>query len=904
MNAEPAAVLSKRRLFVPEVIQTSAMDCGPASLKALLEGFGIQANLGALREACHTTVDGTSIDTLEELAGQLGLEAEQISLPVEHLIAPESGSLPALVVVTLASGLTHFVVLWRVHGSWVQLMDPGRGRRWIRRDELLRDLYVHEQRVPAAAVREWLGSDGFLDPLRMRLAGLGLGGRRQRLIEEASADEGWETLAALDAAVRAVERLRGDRALTPGQTLAAVGKLFEAARVQRAGGPAVLGDELWTVRPAPPPASAADEPPSLLLRGAVAIRVLGRRSEIPAGSAALAAVIRGRQPSPASKLMEMLRADGVWRWAPIGAGMALASMGAAFEALLFRGCLDIQRRLGLFEQRLAGVAALGALVLATLFLEWPLARSLWGVGRRLELRLRTAFFEKIPRIGDRYFQSRLVSDMAERAHLVHWLRILPGHAGLFMRTACELVVTTAALAWLHPPSAPLAIALAAAMIVVPILFQPTLIERDLRMRDHAGGLVRFYLDALLGLVSVRAHAAEDALKREHGDRLREWARAARAGSRTAVTADAVQTAAGFALAAWLLFDYLTSAPGSGWALLLVYWALSLPMLGQELAFVIQQYPRHRNVTLRLLEPLGAHESLVEEKDESATARPAAPPAASRGVALRLDGVTVEVAGRSVLSVDALAIPPGSHVAVVGTSGAGKTSLAGLLLGWYRPTTGRIQADDRPLVGQALVELRRNTVWVEPGVYLWNRSLLENLRFGATNPDAPVSQAVEEAELDEVLSHLPTGLQTSLGEGGALLSGGEGQRVRLGRAIARGDARLVILDEAFRGLERSRRHALLRRARARWHEATFVFVTHDIMEALEFQRVLVIDGGRIVEDGAPPVLAERIDGRFRAMLDAEKRVRQRLSGAGWRRLKIEQGQVEDLTSGPRPKDARP
>lgn len=77
-----------------------------------------------------------------------------------------------------------------------------------------------------------------------------------------------------------------------------------------------------------------------------------------------------------------------------------------------------------------------------------------------------------------------------------------------------------------------------------------------------------------------------------------------------------------------------------------------------------------------------------------------------------------------------------------------------------------------------------------------------------------------------------------------------------------------------------------------------------MEALEFQRVLVIDGGRIVEDGAPPVLAERIDGRFRAMLDAEKRVRQRLSGAGWRRLKIEQGQVEDLTSGPRPKDARP
>jgi ABC-type bacteriocin/lantibiotic exporter with double-glycine peptidase domain len=70
-----------RRWVVPEVVQTSAMDCGPAALKCILEGFGIPVSYGRLREACQTYVDGTSIDTMEEVAVQLGLDAEQIMLP-------------------------------------------------------------------------------------------------------------------------------------------------------------------------------------------------------------------------------------------------------------------------------------------------------------------------------------------------------------------------------------------------------------------------------------------------------------------------------------------------------------------------------------------------------------------------------------------------------------------------------------------------------------------------------------------------------------------------------------------------------------------------------------------------------------------------------------------------------
>src|SRR5208337_2250257 len=104
---------ARARLIVPEIVQTSNMDCGPAALMCLLEGFGVSASYGRLREACQTDVDGTSIDTLEEIARQVGLDAEQVMIPVDHVLLDEAGALPAIVIVKAPSGFTHFVVAWR-----------------------------------------------------------------------------------------------------------------------------------------------------------------------------------------------------------------------------------------------------------------------------------------------------------------------------------------------------------------------------------------------------------------------------------------------------------------------------------------------------------------------------------------------------------------------------------------------------------------------------------------------------------------------------------------------------------------------------------------------------------------------------------------------------------------------
>jgi ATP-binding cassette subfamily B protein len=169
-----------------------------------------------------------------------------------------------------------------------------------------------------------------------------------------------------------------------------------------------------------------------------------------------------------------------------------------------------------------------------------------------------------------------------------------------------------------------------------------------------------------------------------------------------------------------------------------------------------------------------------------------------------------------------------------------------------------------------------------------------LRYGAKDEALfSVSEVVEAADLGAVLQRLPDGLQTSLGEGGALVSGGEGQRVRLGRAMLRQGVRLAILDEPFRGLDRERRREFLARARTRWLGVTLLCITHDVGETLSFERVLIMEGGRIVEDGAPRELAAQPRSRYRSLLEAEEDVREKLwAGVEWRRLRLEKGHLSE------------
>lgn len=803
--------LPEKRFFVPEVIQTSQMDCGPASLKALLEGFGIAASYGRLREACQTSVDGTSIDTLEELMLQLGLEAEQIMLPADHVLLPESEALPAIIVVRLPNGLTHFVVVWSCHANWVQVMDPGAGRQWKTKQQFLRDLFLHRFPVPAEAWREWAGSPGFLQPLHRRLRDLNLPeATLTGLTYQAIEDSGWRSLAALDAATRMAAAIVRAGGLEAGEE---AGRVIERCFLDNrtpprldGGDPAVLpiSPLYWSVTPLADSyqpetvAGETGEAPTeqLLLHGAVLVRVTGRRVEPAAGldeaitepaplPPELAAILQEPPLDPIREVWRALGQDGLLTPAVLAVALFMATLAVTIQALLFQGALRLSQSLDQGEQQyLSGAVALFTFLVVLLLLEWPIAATTQRLGRRLETRLRIAFLQKIPRLSDRYFHSRLTSDMTQRAYDLRQLRTLPSLGVDLLRLVFQLILTTIGVIILQPGSALLAILATAAFVTLSWLTNPLLEERDLRLRSHTGALSRFYLDALLGLIPLRLHGAERAFRREHEGLLVEWTRAGQNFSRLSVALQGVNALLYTGFVVWITFSYIINGGEVSGVLLLFYWALSLPLLGQRIAEVGQQYPTLRNRVVRILEPLGAPDEVETE--------PAAPAAVSEeaagsaetenqtgGVAIELRDVTVQAGGHIILQGINLTLNPGDHLAVVGPSGAGKSSLVGLLLGWHKPAGGECLVDGHPLRGQQLGHLRRQTAWVDPAVQLWNRTLLENLTYGSgVDPNAGQSFALEAADLYDVVERLENGLQTPLGEAGGLVSGGEGQRVRL------------------------------------------------------------------------------------------------------------------------------
>lgn len=898
------------RLFVPEVVQTSHMDCGPAALKAVLTGFGISVSYGRLREACQTSVDGTSIDTLEEVAQQLGLNAQQVMLPADFLFSAEAKALPAIAVTRLPNGALHFIVIWRVLGPFVQVMNPAAGRRWLRRPALLDELYVHTHPVAAETWRSWAGSDGFLKPLTSRLHMLGVTAERlTTLLTPAQQDPGWLPLATLDAATRLVDSLMRADAIDHGAEAA---DLIEQLTV------AVAADPLQAFQHIPPPFWIVTPPsdrtrldinaPLLLMHGAVLMTVAGVRAQEPSQAEAaapavlspeLAAALAEKEMQPFWAIWQLLRQDGLLAPSIVAVATVFAALGATIEALLLRGILQAGNQIVGSEQRINAlliVLLFGALML---LVEFILADALARMGRHLDLRLRIAFLAKLPRLSDRYFQSRLVSDMTMRAHELAAIKGLPALGVQFLRLVVQVVLTTLGVIYFVPNLAGVALLVMALALLPPLLVQPILQEQDLRYRTHSSGLSRFYLDGLLGLIPLRTHSAERSFQNAHEMLLTEWFQAGRNLYTFTLWVRGVQALLSTGSVIWILRSYLQQGGDPDNILLLFYWTLNLPVLGQSIAGLVLQYPPMRNRVLRLLEPLNAPD---EERTPAAVPAPAnvAEPADEpkpapllTPVAITLQGVSVVAGGHTILSDINATIGAGEHIAIVGPSGAGKSSLVGLLLGWHKPAEGLLLVDGQPLQATQLEQLRRQTVWVDPAVHLWNRSLLANLAYG-NGGERPVSDALDAANLYDVLQQLPHGLQTELGEGGGLVSGGQGQRVRLGRGLLRADVRLVILDEPFRGLDRPQRQALLATARQYWRHATLLLISHDVGDTQTFDRVLVMENGDIVEDAPPAQLAAQTTSSYHQLLDAEAAVRRGLwESTAWRRLWLADGELTEV-----------
>jgi ATP-binding cassette subfamily B protein len=871
-------------LLAPEVLQTSLTDCGPAALKAVLEGFGIRADYDQLRDRCETDVDGTSIDALAKLGGELGLRSQRVLVSRDSLLLPQANCLPAIVVTRSGGGLLHFIVVWSVCGPWVQIMDPGSGRRWLSRAAFLEMMPDIPLPISARRWRRWAGSENALGPLRERMRALGISRRSANaLLDRAALDPSFRAFATLDAGVRMAAALVGSGALRKGaQALRLVTRVLPARSDAAAGDcvPGLVPPRFWWV--SEDPASAGQ----LIVRGSVIVHFARAAAAEPrrarAQREAAASNLR-----PMRALFQIARRDShrALPWAL--AGLCAGALLVPVEAIVLRGALSIEHYLALDYQRVLGVVAALTLMAVGLVVEQSSAAAVRRIGLGLETRLRVAFLERLPLLDDPYLRSRPSSDMAGRAHAMHLVHEIPVLWAQAARALLTLLATAGGLIWLHPQGAILTAIAVLASLVVPYLARRSLTETNLRLRTHGSALERFYFDALLGVSPIRVHGAERAVRCEHEALLTEWAGTAKSLHVQSTGLQALQLLTSTSVAAALVTAYVTSGGAVSGLLLFAFWALRVPSIAQELAVTQLALRTLRATALRLLAPL-----IVPLRAAADGAPAAEAPGASdaRGIAVAFERVTVRAGGHELLRELDATIAAGDHVAIVGASGAGKSSLLGVLLGWHEACEGRVLLDGARLDATQLGRLREQTAWVDPAVRLWERSLYDNLVFGHdARPHELLPVAMERADLTEVLAQLPEGLQANLGEGGLRVSGGQGQRVRLGRAQMRDRARLVLLDEPFRGLERDKRQALLRNARKHWPQATLLFVSHDIKDALQFGRVLVMADGRIVEDGDPAALVKEPNSRYGALFRAEQALRDQLwRAAHWRHAAIERG----------------
>ncbi len=912
-------------------------------VKAILLGYHIPITDDELLHAVDEAENTDSALGLQQIAQDFGLQLEQTLLPADHLYLPNA--LPALVMMRpIPEEPPHWAVVWQRLGSVYQVVDPRLGRLWLNGTQLLTEVSSEAISLSADEWRSLANTTSSRDFLQVRLVALALEPQEtEALLQAAYAPENDFGPAILDAALRTVEHVVQKGGFRRGPEAAkAVAQHFARALMLLVEQRQLLAPVNWTVLPDLTASTLVSG--SVQLHGIAALRIKGvqanrqgeeqqaaeqqakddgahvDRVESPsdsevAASTPVAASVSESAPEPTStkpqNALEFLRQEG-WHVAPIiGVAMLLAGAGLFFQAILFRGLAQLSLNLVPLERRVWAITLLMLFTLTMVGLKWFSHGTVQRLGHRLDGRLRLAVLAQLPQLSSQYFQQISAGDMIERIHNLRAVRKLPFYMSEFSHIFFQFLMTVVGLFLLDWVGAIITFL----KLTVPFFFiyyEGYFGSETERTRTYLGFLSRFYLDAMEGLVAIRTHGAEQATRREYEGLLGKWVQSNINVYQGEWRSNVISTALSYGMTALVVFLYAWRGKDPVNLLLVAYWSVNLESLRGPLIFLAISYLFDQGKAARFLQLLDAplEEQLVNGKDthavqeaiitseDAATGPVDATPTeqtpatvTTKGVAITLHQVSVVAAEQTIFREVDLTIAAGSQIGIVGPSGAGKSTLVSLLLGWHYPAAGTILIDGAPFDYAALQRLRADTAWVDPTIQLWNRSFLYNLRYGGNR--MPLNLVIDQADLRTVLERLPDGMQTKLGGEGRLVSGGEGQRMRFGRSLQRPDARLVILDEPFRGLDREKRRLLLARARAYWPHATMLCITHDVGQTQEFERVLVVENGRIIEDDAPQRLLLRPGSRYRALLDAEDAVRETLwSNENWRRLWLENGSVQE------------
>jgi ATP-binding cassette subfamily C protein CydCD len=617
----------------------------------------------------------------------------------------------------------------------------------------------------------------------------------------------------------------------------------------------------------------------LLARGGVYARLMAAQARDGAGATIVdsraratgAAVENGDGPPPET-LEEAIVPAGAIGWRAVLGTLLDKTRG-------YRGRLALTFGLGVARvAALVGIGALSALavravsrgepwatLLVGLVLVAPLAGVLhwvesWlahDVAYRLLADMRLAVFRKLDALAPAYLTRRRTGDLAGVAtHDVELIEYFFAHT--VTPALVAILVPAAVLVTLGAFAPLLALVLVPFLLytaLVPVLGRSRIDRLSSRAREASGDLNAQVVDTVQGLGEILAYgrvrawgeALADRARRFHDLRL-PFLRDLALQTGLQETATGLGGLAVTAIGAWLAAQGRLDPAALP---LLTLLALSAFVPLWEVAQVGRQ----------LADTLGSARRLhaVEAEPVPVVDGPGVP--ASIGappLAVELADVRFTYPGRARPALDgvSLRVPVGGTVALVGPSGAGKTTVANLLLRFWDPQAGVVRLLGHDLRDYTLDDLRRRIALVAQDTYLFNDTLRANVMLARPDADElALAAALERAALGDVIDALPDGLDTRVGERGARLSGGQRQRVAIARAFLK-NAPVLILDEATSHLdavsELQVRDALERLARDR----TTLVIAHRLSTVRDADAIVVFDEGRVVETGTHPQLLAR------------------------------------------------
>ncbi|TCV97523.1 ATP-binding cassette subfamily B protein [Luteibacter rhizovicinus] len=472
------------------------------------------------------------------------------------------------------------------------------------------------------------------------------------------------------------------------------------------------------------------------------------------------------------------------------------------------------------------------------------------LGERTLASLRQSLYAHVIKLDVSFFERTRVGELTSRLGTdTEVVQTLVGSGiSVALRSAVMLVGAAVAMAWTSPRLAGLT-ALVIPAVMLPILVFGRRVQKLSRhSQDRIADAAAVANETLNAAPAVKAYAREDieSGRYSHAISLALATARRRIGVRSILTAAVIVLVFGaITLVLWagardVIAGKLQPGVLSQFVLYAIFAAGSVAGLSEVWGDVL----RAAGAMERIGELFGEHPDI---------ANPAQPLALPRPVAggLRFEHVEFHYPSRPdvrALYDFNLDIAPGETVALVGPSGAGKSTVFGLLLRFYDPQSGTIRMDGVDLKALALPELRGAIALVPQETVIFGGSAADNIRFGrADADDAEVREAARLAEADGFISTLTDGYDAALGERGVRLSGGQRQRIAIARAILR-DAPFLLLDEATSALdaqsEAAIQHALERLERGR----TTLVIAHRLATVLRADRIVVMDGGRIVAQG--------------------------------------------------------